>query len=302
MELGVALPTSWPHGSTANIVRIAKAAEELNYSALWTYERLLRPIGDLPQPGGPPRPLPEAYKSVFEPLETLSYVAALTERIRLGTSVIDALFHSPVVLSRRFATLDQLSGGRVIAGLGQGWMPQEFETTAVPERRKGAGFDEFVAAMRACWDPDPVEYQGRFYRIAPSEVSPKPVQPQIPVLIGAMTPAGVERAARIADGINPIAISEQLTRGLVDTFRAAAADAGRDPAALSIVLRANVPVTPEALESGRPFLGGSPAQVAADIERIADLQVDQVLFANAAPIDIDAQVGVLEALQSAVNP
>src|SRR6478736_878076 len=97
MELGVALPTSWPHGSTANIVRIAKAAEELNYAALWTYERLLRPIGDLPQPGGPPRPLPEAYKSVFEPLETLSYVAALTTRIKLGTSVVDALFHSPVV-------------------------------------------------------------------------------------------------------------------------------------------------------------------------------------------------------------
>src|SRR6478736_3644593 len=176
MELGVALPTSWPQASTANIVRIAQVAEELNYSALWTYERLLRPVGDLPQPGGPPRPLPEAYRSVYEPLETLSYVAALTSRIKLGTSVVDALFHSPVVLSRRFATLDQLSGGRVIAGLGQGWMPQEFETSGVPIRRKGAGFDEFVAAMRACWGTDPVHYDGRFYRIAPSEVNPKPVQ------------------------------------------------------------------------------------------------------------------------------
>jgi alkanesulfonate monooxygenase SsuD/methylene tetrahydromethanopterin reductase-like flavin-dependent oxidoreductase (luciferase family) len=95
----------------------------------------------------------------------LSYVAALTERVRLATSVIDAL-HPLVVLARHFATLDQFSGGRVVAGLGQGWMPQEFETATVPMDRIGAGMDEVVAAMRACWCPDPVEYEGRFYRIA----------------------------------------------------------------------------------------------------------------------------------------
>ena len=138
MELGVALPTSAPFASPAHIIRIAQAAEEFGYAALWTYERLLRPVGDLPQSGGPPRPLPKAYRVTFEPLETLSYVAALTERIMLGTSVIDALFHPPVMLARRFATLDQFSNGRVIAGLGQGWMPQEFETANVPMKRRGA--------------------------------------------------------------------------------------------------------------------------------------------------------------------
>ena len=150
MELGVALPTSAPFASTAHIIRIAKAAEKFGYAALWTYERLLRPVGDLPQTGGPPRPLPKAYRMTFEPLETLSYVAALTERIKLGTSVIDALFHPPVMLARRFATLDQFSNGRVIAGLGQGWMPQEFETANVPMKRRGAGLDEVIDAMRAC--------------------------------------------------------------------------------------------------------------------------------------------------------
>jgi alkanesulfonate monooxygenase SsuD/methylene tetrahydromethanopterin reductase-like flavin-dependent oxidoreductase (luciferase family) len=104
----------------------------------------------VPQPGGPPRPLPKAYRVTFEPLETLSYVAALTERIKLGTSVIDALFHPPVMLAR-FATLDQLSNGRVIAGVGQGRMPQEFETANVPQKRRGAGLDEVIAAMRAYW-------------------------------------------------------------------------------------------------------------------------------------------------------
>ena len=93
MDLGVALPTSAPFASPAHIIRIAQAAEEFGYAALWTYERLLRPVGDLLQPGGPPRPLPKAYR-VTSPLETLSYVAALTKRIKLGTSVIDALFQA----------------------------------------------------------------------------------------------------------------------------------------------------------------------------------------------------------------
>jgi len=115
-----------------------------------------------------------AYRATFEPLETLSYVAALSERIKLGTSVIDALFHVPVMLARRLATLDQLSNGRVIAGLGQGWMPEEFETANVPLKRRGAGLDEVIAATRACWGPNPVSYQGRLYRIAPPEVAPKP--------------------------------------------------------------------------------------------------------------------------------
>ena len=191
MELGIALPTSRRLASPANIVRIAQEAERLGYAAVWTYERLLRPMAELPsRTGGPPERIPKTYRLVYEPLETLSYVAAVTERIRLGTSVIDALLHPPVVLARRFATLDQFSGGRVIAGVGQGWMPQEFETANVPIGRIGAGMDEAVAAMRACWGPDPVEFAGRFYRIAPSEVNPKPVQERLPVLLGATTPAG----------------------------------------------------------------------------------------------------------------
>ena len=169
MELGIALPTSGRLASPANIVRIAQEAERLGYAAVWTYERLLRPMAELPsQTGGPPERIPKTYRLVYEPLETLSYVAAVTERIRLGTSVIDALLHPPVVLARRFATLDQFSGGRVIAGVGQGWLPQEFETANVPMGRIGAGMDEAVGAMRACWGPDPVEFEGRFYRIAPS--------------------------------------------------------------------------------------------------------------------------------------
>jgi probable F420-dependent oxidoreductase len=300
MELGVALPTSGPLAAPQHIVRIAQEAERLGYAALWTYERLLRPIGDVEQPGGPPGPLPEVYRTTFEPLETLSYVAAVTDRIKLGTSVIDALFHPPVVLARRYATLDQFSGGRVIAGLGQGWMRQEFEAANVPMRRKGAGLDEAIAAMRACWGPDPVAYEGRFYRIAPSEVNPKPVQAHLPILLGSMTPAGVERAARVADGLNPIAFSEEALLGLTTGFRQAAQAAGRDPATLTVVARANVPLSPAPLGGDRPYLGGSPSQIAEDIARLDGSGVDQVLISDTAATDIDLLVDLLEQLQTAV--
>lgn len=301
MELGVALPTSGALASPANIARVAQEAERLGYDALWTYERLLRPYAELPQPGGPPRRIPESYRLTYEPLETLSYVAALTDRIKLGTSVVDALLHAPVVLARRFATLDQFSGGRAIAGLGQGWMPQEFETANVPMRRMGAGMDEVVAAMRACWGPDPVEFQGRFYRIAQSEVNPKPVQPTIPILIGAMSPGGVERAARIADGLNPIAFSEDALVGVAASFRAAALAAGRDPATLTVVARANVPMTSDPLGDDRPFLGGSPRQIADDIAKLAGQGIDHVLFSNVAARELDEQIRLLDQLKAAVS-
>ncbi|WP_117213018.1 TIGR03619 family F420-dependent LLM class oxidoreductase [Allorhizocola rhizosphaerae] len=301
MELGVGLPTSGELATPENIARVAQEAERLGYAALWTYERLLRPMEEFSIFGGPPQRVPEIYQSVYEPLETLSYVAALTERIKLGTSIVDALFHVPVVLARRFATLDRLSGGRVIAGLGQGWMPHEFETANVPMSRIGAGMDEVVAAMRACWGPDPVEYEGRYYRIAPSEVNPKPVQNHVPILLGSTTPKGVRRAARIADGVNPIAFSEESLLGLVKEYHDAVTELGRDPATAPVYVRANVPITSEPLGADRPYLGGSPRQIADDLSMLDGVGVHHVLFSNMAPTGIDGEIRLLAELREAVG-
>ena len=300
MDLGVGLPTSGPHASAEAIVRVARGAEELGYTAVWTFERILYPIGDVAQPGGPPRPLPEVYQEVWEPIETLAYVAARTSAIRLGTSVIDAPFHLPVVLARRFATLDRFSGGRVIAGLGQGWMDQEFETANVTRAGLGRRTREFVAAMRAAWGPDPVSFEGRFYRMAPSKIDPKPAQAGgIPILIGAFAPPAVRRAAQIADGLNPIAMSLEFLTGVIGQFRSDARAAGRDPAALKVMVRANVPITDDPIGEGRPFLGGSPEQIAADLSSLRDLDVDHVMFSQQATTSIDNDLRLLEALQEA---
>jgi probable F420-dependent oxidoreductase len=280
MDLGIALPTSGALASPANIARVAREAEQLEYAAVWTYERLLRPLSNVPTRRGGDQLAAEAFGLVYEPLETLSYVSAVTSRIKLGTSIINALFHPPVVLARRFATLDQFSDGRVIVGLGQGWMPQEFETVNVPMQRRGSGMDEMVAAMRACWGPDPVAYEGRFYRIAPSIINPKPVQAHLPILIGAMTPGGVKRAARIADGLNVIADSLDVVNNLVAIFREEVTAAGRNPAKAPIVIRSNGPVTSDPMGADRPFLAGSPRQIADDLAKLTDTKVDHVLFEN----------------------
>ncbi|GAA0939586.1 LLM class F420-dependent oxidoreductase [Virgisporangium aurantiacum] len=295
MKLGIGLPTAGEYASPANIGRVAREAEQLGYASVWTFERLLRPLAPVAQFGGPPQPVPTAYRLVYEPLETLAWVAAQTSRIRLGTSVIDGLLHPPVVLARRFATLDQLSGGRAIAGLGQGWMPQEFETANVPMKRMGAGMDEVVAAMRACWGPDPVSYQGRFYRIAESEVNPKPVQNPIPILLGSVTPAGIQRAARIADGLNPIAMSAEQLKETVAAYRSLA------PASATVVVRANTKFSVEPLGDDRPYLGGAPEQIAEDLAGLDG--VDEVLLSTVgrARHDLDTEIRLMERLRALVT-
>ncbi len=278
MDIGIALPQMGLETTPALITQIAQEAERLDYASLWVGERLMRPRHSVSY-GNSSTPLPDYFKSIYDPLEMLSYVAAKTERIVLGTSVIDVFFHVPVVLARRFATLDQLSNGRVIAGLGQGWLKDEFETANVSFQRRGNGLEDYMGALRAAWGPDPVQYKGRFYHIVESDIGPKPLQPGgPPVLFGANSVAMLERAARLADGLNPVARSwsqlEQLAREFPEMVRRA----GRDPLRMLIVLRANVSVSEHDLPEPRNPLNGSLAQIHADMQRLKNLSFGHVFF------------------------
>ena len=303
MELGVTLPTSAPYASAESFVRIAQEAERLGYNSLWTYERLLYPIEGVRAPDGSMQRLPESYKSTYEPIETLAYVAASTQRVKLGTSIINAPFQSPVLAARRFATLDRLSHGRAIAGLGQGWMEQEFIASNVPIKERGKRIEEYIAALRAIWGPDPVSFDGSFYHIPASQINPKPVQPGgIPILMGVNTLAAIKRAARLADIVNPIATTFEELAGAVTSFRSAAQEAGRDPSTLKVIVRANVPITANPLpDSRRPLLGGSPEQIAQDLARVQTLNVDEVFFSDGTSPSVDEAVQRLEEIQAAVR-
>jgi probable F420-dependent oxidoreductase len=296
MKLGLGLPHHGLEATPQKIVEFAQHAEALGFDSLWAFERLLRAVE--PAEG---RQTPECYATVFAPVETLTYVAAHTSTIRLGTSVLAALFHVPVLLARRLATLDHLSAGRLVVGLGQGWSADEFAAANVPMRRRGSGFEEFIEALRATWGPDPVSYQGRFYRIPPSQVSPKPLQPGGPPILIAAAPgvdASVQRAGRLGLGLNPGISDWKSFEHQLASFRAAV-PAGENPG--PIVVRVNNPVTQAPLdEADRGPLSGSVDQIKRDLLRVAELGVDEVMWdLTQAEVPYHVQLTLLDQLITA---
>lgn len=277
-QLGISLPTSGSQATPESIVQVAQEAERAGLCSVWTFERLLRPTAPiaLGGEGGPVMDPPEDFATVFDPLEVLSHVAARTERVALGTSVLDGLFHSPVLLARRLATLDRLCRGRLLAGVGQGWMSQEFEAAGVPMTRRGAGFEEHVQVMRAVWGPDPVSFEGRFYRVPECEIGPKPVRPGGPtLLLGAGTPPAIERAARLGAGVTFVVFDWDALTGMIELYRQASQAAGHTGG--PVVVQVNGAVTPHALDDRGPVTG-SAEQVAEDLDRLDGLGVDHVFW------------------------
>jgi probable F420-dependent oxidoreductase len=278
VKLGVHLPVSGPSASPEAITRVAEQVEQLGLDSVWVWERLMRPTVPIAMggPGGPVMDAPEDFGTVYDPLETLSYVAAKTSRITLGTSVIDGLFYSPVILARRLATLDRLSTGRLVVGIGQGWMEQEFTAAGVPMSRRGAGFDEHLRAMRAVWGPNPVSFEGRFYQVPEADIGPKPVRPDGPAMVvGAAVPEAVERAARLGYGLTLVIFDWDATEAAIETHRRAAREAGFDH--LPVLLQVNATVTAEP-QAERGPLAGSPEQVAEDLDRAERLGVEHVYW------------------------
>jgi probable F420-dependent oxidoreductase len=272
----------------------------MGLASLWVSDRMLLPTR--PKDTFDGDPWPEIFATAYDPIEMLTLVAARTRKVRLGTSVMSALFQNPVTLARRFATLDGLSDGRAIAGIGQGDFRDEFETANVPIKRRGRGFEEFVRAMRAVWGPDPVSFTGDFYNIPESRIGPKPVQPGgIPMLLGAFAPASLERAARIADGIMPAAgrstTIEKLSQ-TINNFRDMVRRAGRSPEEMKWILRVHNPLDKEKTKESRALLGGTPKQVSEDLPRLRDLGIDHVFYDMNHPdqVPIDTQPVLLRRL------
>ena len=280
MKVGFALPNVGPLGSRKSVTEAAQRAEKLGYDSLWTIERLLWPVEPkTPYPVTPDGSLPEAYQHVLDPLETLTFAAACTSRIGLGTSVLDIPYYNPVVLARRVATLDILSEGRARVGLGLGWSQDEFDATGASMKERGARADEFLAVLKAIWTEDPVAFEGKFYRVPKSVIQAKPVQkPHPPIYLAAFAPAALKRLATMADGWNPVAIPVDGMKQMFDSAREMAKAAGRDPDSLQLVVRANVEVTKTPLGSGRMIFTGTLDQIHGDVDATRKIGADEIFF------------------------
>ncbi|GAA4915301.1 putative F420-dependent oxidoreductase [Actinomycetospora succinea] len=297
MEVGLGLPNGGADVDPGELVRLAVGAERIGLDAVWVVDRWLRPHAPVAMPGVPVLvTMPaEYYASVYDPIDLLCHLAARTDRIGLGTSAINVLYHPPVLLARRLATLDRLSSGRARAGVTSGWMAEEFAVADVPPSVMGEGFDEHLAAMRAVWAPDPVERDGTRFPIPRSDIGPKPVG-AIPLLVGYNTAAGLRRAARIGDGLHPHRNGlAHLARDL-EQWRADAQEAGRDPAMMPVVLR--VAADPTAADAPGEVFTGPPERWPADLVALEALGVDHVLLQFPPGTSVDETLAVMTPLSS----
>jgi probable F420-dependent oxidoreductase len=242
MKFGVALPHIGPGAGPQAIIEVAQKAESFGFDSVWALDRLLWPLHPMSKyPGNPRGELPAVMQIVYEPLTVLTFVAAHTQKVRLGTSVLVAAYRSPVLAAKIGATLDALSNGRLILGLGAGWSADEFTAANQSIEERDARTDEFIIAVRELWTANEPSFSGRYYRFPPSIFLPRPVQkPHPPIWIGGNSRRAVRRAAELGDGwhptsrLNPTAFAEE-----VKYLRRAAEEAGRDPDRITLSLRWN---------------------------------------------------------------
>ncbi|WP_344052538.1 TIGR03619 family F420-dependent LLM class oxidoreductase [Planotetraspora silvatica] len=271
------------------MVEAARTAEAAGYASLWTYERLLFPetpvdsYADLPNV-----PWPETSRQAADPLAVLTAAAVATEKVRLGTAVLIAALHTPVQLAKQLATIDQISGGRMIAGISTGWATDELQATGATRADRGRFLDETLDVFDAVWGPDPVNFRSPRVIIDNASVLPKPVS-KIPVMlaggginVGGGSPKAVERVAKRADGWLPLlttpgpAGAAEL-RTSWDRIREMASEYGRDTSRMEMVAVGNVTFTDRPAGPDRSAFVGTLDQIMDDIHTAAESGADELI-------------------------
>ena len=280
MRIGFNLPQLGPVASAENIARAAEKAEALGYDSVWVTERLLYPVAPrTPYAGTPDGSLPDVYRITLDPLDALTFAAAHTKRVSLGTSVLVMPYYNPVLLARRITTLDVLSGGRSVIGLGQGWSEDEMIATGGSMQRRGARADEFLAVLHTIWKDKLSEFHGEFFDLPRSEILPKPVQhPHPPVYIAAFSPSGLRRVALNADGWIPVGVPVDGMRQMLEGIRTTAKEAGRNPDDVKLVVRANIVISDAPMGENRWVYTGTPDEIKADIRATKDIGAHEIQF------------------------
>jgi probable F420-dependent oxidoreductase len=257
MEVGLHVPQVGPFASKDNVTAFAKAADDAGFDGLWVFDHVVLqkdqqskyPYSADGSLGFPPT------MDFLEPLTMLTYLAGVTRRAKLGTSVLVLPMRQPVLHAKIMSTIDHLSGGRFVLGAGVGWWKQEFEVLGVPFERRGARMDECLQLLRALWTQEFVDFKGEFYECVDWTSNPKPKGDGIPIWLGGESKGQLQRIGKYADGWLATLRSVPKLKDDFEIAREAASKAGRDPSKLVIAIEGAGMLVPDGLEKAAEGLG-----------------------------------------------
>jgi probable F420-dependent oxidoreductase len=239
VQAGVLIPAAGPKASPENIVAVAALAERLGFHSVWVTDHVILPHrvdSYYPYRKNGRWDYP-ATTNWFDPLLALGWAGAVAPSVKLGTSVVVAPLRNPVLLAKQVATLDVLSGGRVVLGLGAGWMKEEFDRVGASFADRGSRLVEMVKLMRALWSGETVKFHGRYWQIDDAQMYPRPVHGSVPIAFGGHTDAALRRVARAADAWQPTQITIDQLRDGIGRLRLYCEEQGRDPTSVEVMVR-----------------------------------------------------------------
>jgi probable F420-dependent oxidoreductase len=278
MELGVFLPISGSATGRDTLAEAAQTAEALGFGAVWSADRVVTPwkiattypYSESQQFIVPPE------KPFLDSLTCLAFLAGVTTTIRLGVSVLVLPYRHPLYWARVAASIERLSNGRLIMGVGVGWMEEEFAALGVPFRERGRRTDEQLEALAMLWRDEHISYAGAYYQFADVAFYPKPIQqPRIPLWVGGEGAAAQRRAARYGDAWFPyfVRTTPAALRAGFERVREQAATFGRDPDAIQLTCCRPIEITAEPVAQDAEILRGSPKQLVAALRKYRDAGV-----------------------------
>lgn len=295
MKFGIALPNFGKHGNKETLLKLTLAAEEFGFDSVWVSNHIV-----IPKPPRPAHIDDFLGDSFYDAVVTLSYLAAETSRIRLGTSCLVAPYRHPLEIAKQFATLDVLSAGRVILGLAGGWLEPEFQALGIPFKERGKRLEESAQAVVAAWTQDDAEFTGRFYSFSGIRCEPKPVQkPHPPIWLGGNNERNMMRALKWANGWHPSSLEPFDLQGSVQKAKGLLATANN--ANFTISFRASLYLKEPQKSSWRASFHGKPEQVISNIREYESWGISYLVFDTLGG-SVESVVSTLESFSKNVMP